>query len=230
MKRSLYGVVIMFVITLVMPVYAQNTYVGVVGGMNFADLNMEFVDKTISPYDLQSRTLFGVGGFFGISVNDYLSIELEPMYLKKGGIFTRPTVPDMRITSNQLELPLLVKAGIGEKIRPYIMGGVSVGFVLDASLEAELGGLTWTGDLTKILKKTEYGLVFGAGIHVPVWMGSTFIEGRYTFGLTNLNKGGSLDLKSDNLVLSGPETDPRDEIKTKGVQIMLGYQLPLGGD
>jgi hypothetical protein len=197
MKRSLYGVVIMFVITLVMPVYAQNTYVGVVGGMNFADLNMEFVDKTISPYDLQSRTLFGVGGFFGISVNDYLSIELEPMYLKKGGIFTRPTVPDMRITSNQLELPLLVKAGIGEKIRPYIMGGVSVGFVLDASLEAELGGLTWTGD---------------------------------TFGLTNLNKGGSLDLKSDNLVLSGPETDPRDEIKTKGVQIMLGYQLPLGGD
>lgn len=230
MKRSLYGFIMFSVITLVMPVHAQNAYVGVVGGVNFADLNMEFVDKTIAPYDLQYRTLFGVGGFFGISVNEYVSLQIEPMYLKKGGTFIRPGIPDMRIKSNHLELPLLVKAGIGGKVRPYIMGGVSVGIVLDASMEAELGGLTWVGDLAEILEKTEYGLLFGAGIRFPVWMGSTFVEGRYAFGLTNLNKGGSLNLKSDNLVLSGPQTDPRDEIKTKGIQVMVGYQLSLGGD
>jgi len=228
MKRSLCGFILVSFITLVMPVHAQNAYVGVVGGLNFADLNMEFADKTITPYDLQSRTLYGVGGFFGISVNEYFSLQIEPMYLKKGGIFTRPTVPDMRIRSNQLELPLLVKAGIGEKVRPYVMGGVSVSFVMDASVEVEMGGLSWVGDLTEILKRTEYGVLFGAGIHIPVWIGSTFIEGRYALGLTNLNKGGSLNLTSGNLVLSGPQTDPRDEIKTKGMQIMVGYQFPLG--
>jgi len=105
-------------------------------GMAYHNLNLEFVDKTITNYDIQSLTLFGVGGFFGVSVNEYLSLQIEPMYLQKGGLYTRPPGPDMRIQSNQLELPLLVKAGISEKVRPYIMGGVSMSLVLDASTEA----------------------------------------------------------------------------------------------
>lgn len=230
MKRALYGFVVLFVITSVMPVHAQNAYIGIVGGANFADLDLEYVDKTITGYDIQSLTLFGVGGFFGISVNEYLSVQIEPMYLQKGGVYTRPPGPDMRIQSNQLELPLLVKAGIGEKVRPYIMGGLSMSFVLDASIEVEMAGRTWVGDLTEILKRTEYGAVFGAGISFPVWKGSTFIEGRYALGLSNVNEGGSLTLTSGNLELSGPQTDPRDEIRTKGWQIMVGYQLPLGAE
>jgi len=93
-----------------------------------------------------------------------------------------------------------------------------------------MASLTWVGDLTEILKRTEYGAVFGAGMSFPVWKGSAFIEGRYALGLTNLNKGGSVNLTNGSLVLSGPETDPRDEIKTKGLQIMVGYQLPLGAE
>jgi hypothetical protein len=178
MKRSLFGFVLVFVITPVMPVHAQNPYAGVVGGVNFADLNIEFVDKTITNYDIQSRTLFGVGGIFGISVNEYLSLQIEPMYLQKGGIYTRPPGPDMRIKSNQRELPLLVKAGIGEKVRPYIMEGVSMSFVLDASIEVDTVGHSWVGDLGQILKSTEYGAVFGAGIGFPVWKGLAHIEGR----------------------------------------------------
>ena len=103
-------------------------------------------------------------------------------------------------------------------------------FVLDASIEVEMAGRTWVGDLTEILKSTEYGAVFGAGISFPVWKGSTFIEGRYALGLSNVNEGGSLNLTSGNLELSGPQTDPRDEIRTKGWQIMVGYQLPLGAE
>ena len=230
MKRPLYGFVMAFVITSVMPVHAQTPYVGVVGGVNFADLNIEFVDKTITDYDIRSRTLFGVGGFFGIPLNEYLSLQIEPMYLQKGGIYTRTSAPDMHLKSNQLELPLIVKAGIGEDVRPYILGGVLMSFVLDASIELEMAGRTWEGDLAQVLNKTEYGALFGAGMSFPLWKGSTFIECRYALGLTNLNKGGSLNLTSGSLVLAGPQTDPGDEIKTKGIQIMVGFQLPLGGE
>jgi len=230
MKRPLYGIVVAFVITSVIPVHAQTPYIGVVGGVNFADLNIEFADKTITDYDIRSRTLFGVGGFFGISLNEYLSLEIEPMYLQKGGIYTRPPAPDMRIQSNQLELPFLVKAGIGENVRPYIVGGVLMSFVLSASIELEMADRVWEGDLKQVLKSTEYGAVFGAGISLPVWKGMAFIEGRYAMGITNLNKGGSLNLTSGNLVLAGPETDPQDEIKTKGIQILVGFQLPLGAE
>ena len=228
MIRSVSAFVAAFVIAYVMPVHAQTPYLGVIGGVHFADLNLEFVDKSITNYDVQSRTLFGAGGIIGISVNEYLSLQLEPMYLQKGGIYTRPPTPDMRIGSNHIELPLLVKAGIGDKVRPYIMGGVSMSFVLNASIEVELAGRTWEGDLAQILKGSEFGALFGAGISLQVWKSVIFLEGRYALGLTNLNKGGSLNLTSGGLVLSGPQTDPQDEIKTKGIQIMVGFQYPLG--
>jgi hypothetical protein len=228
MKNSLYIFVAVLIITLGVSVHAQKAYVGVLGGANFADLKINFVDNTITDYDVQSRTLFGIGGFFGIYLNDYLSIQLEPMFLGKGGVFTQHSIQDMQIKSNQVELPLILRAGIGENIRTYIIGGVFLSFVLDATLETELAGISLEGDLTEILKKTEFGTVFGAGISIPVWKGSAFIEGRYALGLTNLNKGGNINLTNGNLVVAGIQTDPEDEIKTMGIQIMLGFQLPLG--
>ena len=230
MKRLLQGSILLFLVTAGMSVHAQVPYVGVVGGANFADLNIEFVDKSITNYDIESRTLFGVGGVFGIAVNRYLSVQIEPMYLQKGGLFTRPPNPEMTIQSNQIELPLLVKAGIGETIRPYVIGGLFVSFVLDASIELEMAGRSWEGDLTQILKSTEYGAVFGAGISLPVWKGSIFVEGRYVLGLSNLNEGGNVNLTSGDLVLAGPQTDPGDSIETKCMQVMVGFQLPLGAE
>ena len=227
MKKLLLPFVLVFIITFSAPVLAQRTYVGVFGGANFADLKINFANNTITDYDVQSRTLFGVGGFFGIYLNDYLSIQLEPMFLEKGGVFTQASLPDMRIKSNQLELPLILKAGIGETIRTYFIGGVFLSFVLDATLETELAGISLEGDLTEILNKTEFGAIFGAGISIPLWKGSAFIEGRYALGFTNLNKGGNLNLTDGNLVVAGIQTDPQDEINTMGIQIMFGYQLPL---
>ena len=227
MKRIMTLYSVMIISLLMNTTYAQWS-IGIMGGPNFADLEINFVDNTITDYDVQSRTLFGVGGFFGIYLNEYLSIQLELMYVEKGGVFTQPSIPDMRIKSNQIELPLILKAGIGENIRPYIIGGVFLSFVLDATVETELAGLSLEGDLTEILKKTEFGAVFGTGISIPVWKGSAFIEGRYALGLTNLNKGGNINLTNGNLLVAGPQTDPQDEIKTIGIQIMLGYQLPLG--
>ena len=227
MKRIMTLYTVMIISLLMNTTYAQWS-IGIMGGPNFADLEINFVDNTITDYDVQSRTLFGVGGFFGIYLNEYLSIQLELMYVEKGGVFTQPSIPDMRIKSNQIELPLILKAGIGENIRAYIIGGVFLSFVLDATVETELAGLSLEGDLTEILKKTEFGAVFGTGISIPVWKGSAFIEGRYALGLTNLNKGGNLNLTNGNLLVAGPQTDPQDEIKTIGIQIMLGYQLPLG--
>jgi hypothetical protein len=216
----------MIITFLMNTIYAQWS-IGIKGGPNFADLKINFANNTITDYDVQSRTLFGVGGFFGIYLNDYLSIQLEPMFLEKGGVFTQTSLPDMRIKSNQLELPLILKAGIGETIRTYIIGGVFLSFVLDATLETELAGISLEGDLTEILNKTEFGAIFGAGISIPLWKGSAFIEGRYALGFTNLNKGGNLNLTDGNLVVAGIQTDPQDEISTMGIQIMLGYQLPL---
>ena len=100
----------------------------------------------------------------------------------------------------------------------------------DASLSAELAGRVWEGDFLQVLKRTEFGVVFGGGVSFAMLNGSAFIEGRYALGLANFNKGGSFDLRSDNLVAGRFTTDPKDELKTRGILVMIGYQLPLGGE
>ena len=230
MKKLLLVFVSVFIVTFSSPVLAQNVYGGVLGGSNFADLSINFANMTHTGYEVSSRTLFGIGGFVGINLNKFLSIQLEPMFLQKGGLYTEPLTPDMRIKSKHIDIPLILKAGIGDKIQPYILGGCYLGFLLDASLETELAGISLAGDLTEIMNRTEFGILAGAGISIPVWYGSLLLEGRYALGLTNLNKGGDVNFKSGNLIVVGIQTDPNDEIKTKGFQIMLGYQLPIGRD
>lgn len=228
MKQLLYGFITFFMLPLVSSVHAQKAYIGIFGGPNFADLEIASKEATWTDLDIKSKTKFCGGGFFGISLNKYMSIQLEPMYVGKGGIFTETSTPDINIKSNQLEFPVIMKVGIGEKVRPYIIGGMWISFVLDASIETQLAGIQLVGDLTKIIKKKEFGALSGAGISVPVWRGSAFVEGRYALGLTNLNKGGYLDLEYHNLTVAGIQTNPEDKIKTKGFRIMFGYQLPLG--
>jgi hypothetical protein len=230
MNKSIYGLVIFAVMTPAMPAFGQELYTGVVGGVSFADLRVTFADPTMTNYEIKSRTLFGVGGFVGISVNEFLSVQLEPMYIAKGGTYAERTIPEMKIESSQLDLALITKLGIGREIRPFIAVGPYMSFLFDASMKVNLVGREWEGDMMQALKRTEYGIVFGAGVGIQVWKGSVFIEGRYALGLTNVNKGGSFDLKYSGVVADRITTDPKDEIKTRSILVMIGYQLPLGGD
>jgi len=215
--------------TLAVSVHAQQMYAGILGGLHFADAKLVFENNSTSDHSIKAKTLFGAGGVFGLSLNEYVSVQLEPMFLQKGGIYVDPPIAEMDFKISQLELQLLLKAGMGGQIHPYILAGPFISYVLDASAEVDLAGRHFEGDFKKILKRTEYGVVFGAGVSAPVGPGSALIECRYGLGLSNLNKGGRLELVSGSLVLP-LDTLPGDELTMMGVQIMAGYQLPLGGD
>jgi hypothetical protein len=229
MKLTCCGIIAFLVAMPVVSVQAQEPYAGILGGLHFADARLVLENDPTSNHDFRVRTLFGVGGFIGLSLNEYTAFQIEPMFIQKGGVYTSSTSPDMKVKSSQLELHALLKAGIGEQVRPYIFAGPFVSFLLDANATLDLAGHRFEGDLMKILKRTEYGAVFGSGVSVSVWKGSAFIEGRYGLGLTNLNKGGRVDLISSNLIVA-LDTVPGDELTVMGFQIMAGYQLPLGGD
>jgi hypothetical protein len=229
LKTLRYGLVAFLMATLAVSVHAQQIYAGILGGLHFADAKLVFENNPTSNHSINAKTRFGVGGSFGLSLNEYVSVQLEPMFLQKGGIYVDAPAAEMDMKTSQLELQLLLKAGMGGQIHPYILAGPSISFVLDASAKADLAGRRFEGDLMQILKRTEYGVVFGAGISAPVGPGSALIECRYGLGLSNLNKGGRLDLKSGSIVLP-MDTLPGDDLKMMGVQIMAGYQLPLGGE
>lgn len=229
MKQWTYLLVMLFAICMVLPVSAQICRVGAIGGLNFADLEITFAQDMGDDYDILSRTLFGAGGVFSIQLHRNISIQLEPMYMREGGLYKEEGELELKTTSSVLTLPLFLNVGIGDKIRPYVLAGPTISYILDSEMETEMAGLVLRGDMKDIIKRTVFGVSFGAGLGVPLWKGTLFIEGRYQSGLTNINKGGTVNFYVGDLMVPGPETDPEDEIKTKGIRVMLGYTIPFGG-
>ena len=225
MKRTIRYLFVFIIVVIAFSAQAQKIDVGVIGGLNFADFDITFVDND-EVYEVLSKNYFGAGALIELHLNSIFSIRLEPMYLQKGGIYRAEQQEDIRIKCQVLEIPLLFKAGDGDKIRPYVVAGPSFGYYLESAAYADFLGLTLEGDLGEILKVKEWSLLFGAGTEIPVWKGILFVEGRYHMGLTNMNEGGEFMLQSGSLMLP-IETDPGDGLKTKNIQIMMGYKISL---
>jgi len=226
MRNFIFLSFMLFAFCLVLPVSAQNCYVGVLGGLNFAAMDVvgDGEDQKVS-----SHRVFGAGGVFGIDLNTNFSLQLYPMYLQKGGIMEMgDSDPDIKFNMAFLEMPLFLKAALGKNIRPYVLAGPTFGFLLTSECEAEINALALEADLKDITKKLDVGIGLGGGVEFPLWKGSIFLEGRYTFGLNNLNKGGLITFKADDVIITTHEVNEQDEFKNKGFQIMAGFTLPLG--
>ncbi|MCI0693059.1 PorT family protein [candidate division KSB1 bacterium] len=199
---------------------------GVIGGVNFANLSGEEVDGT--KIDFSSRTVLGVGGVLDVGLNENVALRFEPMYLQKGAELTE-TDPDLgtatfAFKAAYLEVPVLLKIALGTSTtRPYLMAGPTIGFNLSSKLELSALGISAEIDAKEITKSTDFGLAFGAGVSFPAGTSSIFVEGRYTLGLTDIAEAGALEFMGDEIV-SGDA-----DVKTRGFQIMGGIAFPLGG-
>lgn len=225
MKQFTFLLVIISLGSLINPVKAQEFYCGLTGGMNMADMKIigDGEEQDVNPLNL-----LGIGGIFGIRFDNHFSLQLRPLYLQKGGILDQDLPsPDMDFRMSFFELDLSLKAALGNQIRPYVLAGPTLGFLLTAEVETEAAGNVMKADLKDVSQKIEYGLSIGAGIEFSLWKGFLFVEGRYVFGLNNLNKGGPVEFKLNDLVVDTAVVDEEDTYKNRGIQIMAGFAFSL---
>jgi hypothetical protein len=228
MKRIIRHFVVIAVTFSMIPVFAQTFYAGVLGGVNFADSKIDFHEAGISNPVVKHLTCFGGGAVVGVRMMDGLSLELQPMFQTYGGVYSMDSEQDMTMRVKILELPLFLKAGLGKKVRPHLTAGPILSVRLDSEVEGTFSGLTFKGDMNGILKKSVFGLGFAAGVDVSAWKGWFVLEGRYSFTLGNLNKGGWTTLRSNDLSID-MDTNPSHTFRMNNIQFILGYVLPLGG-
>ncbi len=216
---------------LISSVGAQKIQIGVLGGPNFADMNLKSEsgeDQTTS-----SHTYFGIGGAADFQIGPFFDVQVEPMYLRKGGrVMASNNDTNIDIKMNFLEIHVFLKFAFGQIVQPYVKAGPTFGFLLNSTAEAEIGGpgsapVTYEADLKNVLESMDIGLGVGAGITIPFGNNTFFVDGRYTFGLTDLYKGGSLLWKSgsDSFTIDASEAA---ELSNKGIQVMLGIMFPIG--
>jgi hypothetical protein len=226
MYKLTYLVAALLMLLYSLPASAQHR-IGVVGGLNFADAEVEIAKQTAH---VSSRTLFGLGGVVDLRLNKNFGLCVEPMYLQKGGASKeiQPGV-EFRLKSSYVELPIFFKAEFGNTVRPYLMAGPSVAIILQADLEAKLGGIVFKGDAKDATESVDFAAAFGAGVNYPLGRSAIFLEGRYFLGFTNNIKGGTFEIAAGPLIDDVTWNKDTDKIENRGFQIMAGVTYALGG-
>jgi hypothetical protein len=203
---------------------------GVVGGLHFA--NMHFPNSQ-DPDDQETSILsgFGAGLVMDFRLLENLFAHVQPMYLQKGCNIKEGNdpvnQPEGQINAAAIEIPVLIQYTFGDKVRPYVVAGPSLGFNLNSEINFDLTGLKFMGDMKEVTGTFDLGITFGGGLQMPIGFGLIFLEGRYTHGLINQRKSGSVLLRSNGLDIE-LETDKNDDKYTnRGVQLMLGITFPF---
>lgn len=166
---------------------AQDVTGGVKGGVNFASI---VIDGDAADLNLETRVGLVVGGFVTWPVTPRFDIQPEALVSMKGASFDEFGVEaDIELT--YLEFPILFR--YGSPISPgsslKVFAGPSLAFKLNAETTGEFLGISSDQDIDDEVEGFDFGLVIGAGIEA----GRLTFDGRYTWGLSNINSDPAQD-------------------------------------
>jgi Outer membrane protein beta-barrel domain len=221
MKRINNAIIILITLLTIQSADAQ-WKVGVIGGVNFADLKTDA--------EVRSRTLSGFGGIIEYLIIDQFSLFAAPMYIQNGGIKEQTEdQPELDVKGSYITLPVFLKYSFlfSEVIKPYLYAGPSVAYRINFKMEGEIAGLNLTADLKNVTEDFDFGVGFGAGMEIPLQILSIIVEGKYYLGLIDLHKNGIFQAEAGGLTIQGT-FDDTNKFKTRGIQILVGVTFPMG--
>jgi hypothetical protein len=234
----------LFLASLTSPVLSQNKPLnfGLRVGLTSSSVNEDVLPSALEDDGLEvsaqrkRRNTFTGGGFIEYWFGSSFALQLNALYLKKGVRIDSElegSVFDQGFTVNvfgetkqsllvsYLSFPLLAKLAIGGgnagAVKPFIMAGPEVGYLLSAEitdLEGEIqfyvpalaGGafeINEAGlDIKDDIESLEYAFNFGAGIIFPLGEAKILLDGWYSMGLSKINKEGSESTKNNVLLLN----------------------------
>jgi hypothetical protein len=177
---------------------AQGLEYGAKGGVNVATLALH---ESV-PVSFDNRIGLVAGGFVTWPLGSRVSVQPEVLFSQKGATFD-DTGAAGRIELDALDVPILVRYRFGRLIA---FGGPSLGFTLRARQVLEFGDEEESVDIRDDIESLDFGIAAGAAYEA----GRISVEGRYTFGLTNLNT---------------VSVDEEALVKTRVIAVLVGYRF-----
>jgi hypothetical protein len=170
----------------------QSLELGVRGGVSVATASLD-VEETFSK---SNRTGFTGGVFLNYDMG-ILGFQIAGQYTQKGvELDFGDAVSDLSL--DYLEIPAVVKVGIPLGIvKPSLLGGVGLSF----NTSCDDGGT----DCKDSVKSTDWQGIAGADVAIYLGSISVWADGRYHFGLADINDATDIvgDLKNRNWIFQG---------------------------
>ena len=162
---------------------------GVKAGLNLANLSISEADDTFDP---ENRTGLVAGVFVTIPGGGIFAFQPEALVSMQGAKFSDGGETGTA-KIDYFQVPLLARIGPS---KAAIVVGPSFGYRFRAKLSAA-GLSTEDEDFSDQIERMDVGLVAG----VTADVGRLVFDGRYTWGLTNIEKEATAD-KTKNRVIS----------------------------
>jgi len=160
-------------------------------------------------------TGFTGGGFIRFDLGR-IGVQPEILTVTKGAKFEGgPGDDEAGVNIEYVAVPVLLHVPLmyGQSFAPYVFGGPEIAF--DIGCEQDLGPTEVDCEDPAAdefqRKSIDFGLTAGGGLAFAMGPGALLLEGRYTWGLTNIQ-----------------DIDGEDEVKNRSAYIMAGYSIPLG--
>jgi len=202
-----------------------------VGGTETLDIEGELLEITLNQ---SSRTTFNAGGFVEYWFSPMFALQINLLYNQKGvgveGDLNETIIEQgipVNVTANAeetlkltyLSFPILAKVAFGESnIKPYLVAGPEIGFLLSAkdeakaTAEAEAQGIQvgpytveMEEDIKEFLESFEFALDFGAGLSYSFGNIDIFADFIYSLGITKINNEEFIedeDVKNQNIMIN----------------------------
>lgn len=169
---------------------AQGLTFGAKGGATFATMKFDTEDEV----EIDTRIGVIAGGFVTIPLGERLFVQPEVLFAQKGGKFG-DLGGDVSTELDYLDVPALVRYDIGSR-GLHVYGGPAVGFLLRARAVSDFGGDRAEVDVSDSIESVAFDLVFGAEFE----FGRVIVDGRYMWGLSDVDKETSEVVKVKNRV------------------------------
>jgi len=158
---------VIFVIWVFAVIPHVSAQVGVGFGIKFG---ANFADQAVEDIDTKTITDFHVGGYLNLNFTEQLGITPEVLFSAQGS-----KQDGVRVDYDYIAIPVMLR------IKPVEMLSLQVGPQFSFLTKAEVEDV---GDIKDQLKKNDFGLAFGAGVHLPVGFNAGI---RYVLGFTNVS-------------------------------------------
>lgn len=191
--------VLMLMVTLTGRAFAQESQAafGVKAGANFANVDFQGDDDT---FNFDRRTGLTAGLFVVWPANSRLALQTEALYSQKG-ITLDEGGASGTTKIDYLDFPVLARFSSSPSggTSFHLFAGPSFGFRVSAKTEVSVDGEEdFSEDIDEEIERVDLGLVVGAGVE----FGRLVVDGRYTWGLSDLDADKSDDIKIRNRVFT----------------------------
>jgi len=171
------------------PAIAQGQHFGVKGGVSIAT---QQTDTNGDGTSFDSRVGAIAGGWYTLPLASWLDVQVEGLYTAKGARLDFRGIKSTFVL-DYLEVPALARVRFGSgHVRYYAAGGPSTAFRLRAKTRTPFAGSVEETDVADQVEQIDFGIAAGGGVEI----GRLIVDGRYTYGLTDIDKDASSTTKN----------------------------------